>query len=170
MFELKHLSRDAIPAALEKAERYRLLNEPWQAESICRDILATDPDDQPARIVLLLSLTDQFGRRDSATVSLAREALEGLRGEYEQAYYSGVICERWAKAQLRKTASRHTAYHWLTEALDCYRKAESLQPSGTEDTVLRWNACVRLIKRYRLAPREGDEGLPIDSDHDVPLR
>ena len=28
MFELKRLSEDAIPAALEKALRYRLLNEP----------------------------------------------------------------------------------------------------------------------------------------------
>ena len=42
MFELKPLSREAIPAALEKAMRYRLLNEPGAAESICHDVLRTD--------------------------------------------------------------------------------------------------------------------------------
>jgi hypothetical protein len=38
-FKLKVLRTGAIPAALERAERYRLLNEPTQAESICLDIL-----------------------------------------------------------------------------------------------------------------------------------
>jgi len=50
MAELKRLHKDAIPAALEKAERYRLLNEPGEAESICLDILAVDPDNQRALI------------------------------------------------------------------------------------------------------------------------
>ena len=60
MFELKPLHPDAVQAALARAERYRLLNEPSEAESICLDILAVEPDNQPARIMLLLSLTDQF--------------------------------------------------------------------------------------------------------------
>jgi hypothetical protein len=34
-FDLKPISIASIPRALEKAERYRLLNEPEQAESIC---------------------------------------------------------------------------------------------------------------------------------------
>ena len=46
MSDLKALSREAIPAALEKAERYRLLNEPGEAESICLDILQADPENQ----------------------------------------------------------------------------------------------------------------------------
>ena len=33
-FDLKSISTDAVPKALEKAERYRLLNEPSLAESI----------------------------------------------------------------------------------------------------------------------------------------
>ena len=41
--ELKRISQAALPAALAKAERYRLLNEPEQAESICRDVLAVEP-------------------------------------------------------------------------------------------------------------------------------
>ena len=63
MAELKQLHKDAIPAALEKAERYRLLNEPGEAESICLDILAVDPDNQRAIITLLLAFTDRFEKR-----------------------------------------------------------------------------------------------------------
>jgi len=42
-FELKTLSPESVPRALAKAERYRLLNEPVEAESICLDVLAVDP-------------------------------------------------------------------------------------------------------------------------------
>ena len=60
MFELKRLSDEAIPAALEKALRYRLLNKPAEAESICRDVLQIDPENQEALVVLLLALTDRL--------------------------------------------------------------------------------------------------------------
>ena len=62
MFELKRLSEEAIPAALEKALRYRLLNEPAEAESICHDVLRIDPENQEALVLLLLALTDRFGK------------------------------------------------------------------------------------------------------------
>ncbi len=62
MFELKRLSEDAIPAALERALRYRLLNEPAEAESICHDVLRIDPENQEALVLLLLALTDRFGK------------------------------------------------------------------------------------------------------------
>jgi len=42
MYELKRLTKEAVPRALEKAERYRLLNEPTEAESICQDILRVE--------------------------------------------------------------------------------------------------------------------------------
>ena len=61
MFKLKPLSKEAVPAALEKANCYRFLNEPVEAESICLDILEVEPENQQAIITLLLSLTDQFG-------------------------------------------------------------------------------------------------------------
>jgi len=48
---------------LTKAERYRLLNEPEEAESICRDILDVDPTHEAALVNFLLALTDQFPRR-----------------------------------------------------------------------------------------------------------
>ena len=57
MFELKPISTAAIPRAVAKAERYRLLNEPQEAESICRDVLRVDEDNQEVLTMLLLALT-----------------------------------------------------------------------------------------------------------------
>ena len=57
MLQLKSLSEEFIPKALDKAEHYRLLNEPWQAESICRDILSISPNHQQAILQLILALS-----------------------------------------------------------------------------------------------------------------
>ena len=65
MFELKPLSHEGIPAALEKAMRYRLLNEPGEAESICHDVLRIDPDNQQA-LVIGLSWVMCASRRGAA--------------------------------------------------------------------------------------------------------
>lgn len=46
--KLKTISKDGIPEAISKVELYRYLNEPEEAESICHDILAADPDNQMA--------------------------------------------------------------------------------------------------------------------------
>ena len=61
-FELKTLSQEGVGPAFAKLEQYRLLNEPREAESICRDILEVESDNQRALASLLLSLTDQFPR------------------------------------------------------------------------------------------------------------
>src|SRR5271165_6829344 len=126
MFELKLLSTGAIPAALEKALRYRLLNEPAEAESICHDVLRIDPENQQALIVLLLALTDQLGKGYTVGTLQAEEVLSRLRDPYEQAYYAGVICERRAKAQLRQghPGAGHDAYESLLEAMSWYEQAE----------------------------------------------
>src|SRR5262245_8498747 len=81
---LKPIAKGAIPRALEKAERYRLLNEPEQAESICLDILAADPDNQPALVMLILSITDRFGRGDAPGLQRAREYVAGLNDPYQR--------------------------------------------------------------------------------------
>lgn len=157
MFELKPISPDAIPEALAKVERYRLLNEPWQAESICLDILRIDPHHQQALAMLLLSLSDQFGK--GVTAARAREVLPRLAGEYERAYYGGIVCERWADAVLRKGSpgAGFTAYQSLREAMQHYEHAEALRPSGNDDALLRWNTCARLLMRNpELRPR-GEE-------------
>ena len=157
MFELKPLATEAIPRAFEKAERYRLLNEPGQAESICLDILRIDPENQQALITLLLALTDEFDKRLTEAANQARDVLLRLRSEYDRAYYGGIICERQARAQLHpgQPGSGVIAYHWLREAMSQYEKAEALRPPGNDDAILRWNTCARLIMRTRhLMPAE----------------
>ncbi|MFN2384073.1 MAG: hypothetical protein ABR559_07400 [Gemmatimonadota bacterium] len=159
MAELKPLSREAIPAALEKAERYRLLNEPAQAESICRDILRVDAESRPALATLLLALTDQFGRPGRAFVNEARAVLERLGGPYESAYYQGLICERQGTAQIRQggPGADAVAHNWLREALTWYERAEAVRPADNDDAILRWNACVRQLRDHGLVPRAEDE-------------
>jgi hypothetical protein len=161
MFELKALSKQAIGKALEKAERYRLLNEPSASESICLDILQADPENEEALIALLLARTDQF-EHSLAGVSRAREVLPYFRGEYERAYYAGIICERRAKAQLAHggRGSEWVVYESLREAMGWYEKAEAIRPPGNDDSLLRWNACARLImgnSRLRPAPEDRSE-------------
>lgn len=149
MFELKPLSKDGIARALAKVERYRLLNEPLEAESICLDVLEVEPDNQEALVSLLLAITDQFGSEAQGNVARARALLPQLDGEYKQAYYSGIICERRGKSIMRRGAvgSGGVVYNWLREAMDWYEKAEALRPAGNEDAIIRWNACARILQR-----------------------
>lgn len=153
-FNLKPISKEGISEALQKAERYRLLNEPALAESICQDVLGVDPNNQRALIVLLLALTDQFG--PGATASRARDVLRRLSGEYEKAYYGGIIHERTAHAQLHQGSpnSPFTAYDSFRKAMECYEQAERLRPPGNDDSILRWNTCARILMRNQnLRPR-----------------
>jgi hypothetical protein len=149
-FELKTLSHDALPAALEKARLYRYLNEPSEAESICRDILDADPENQEALVMLLLALTDQFEHQAMSTGAAdARRIADRLTDPYARAYYSGIVHERRAKAQLRQhiPGAGPRAYEWLREAMRAYEQAEAIRPAGNDDALLRWNACARLLMR-----------------------
>ncbi len=152
-FELKTLSPDALPRALEKAHLYRLLNEPMEAESISRDVLHVDPESQRALITLLLALTDQFDTQPGAFPD-ARAIAERLASPYARAYYTGVVHERMAKAHLRRHAAGvdGRAYDWLREAMARYEQAEAIRPAGDDEALLRWNACARQLVRDRLAP------------------
>jgi hypothetical protein len=149
MFDLKPLHADAVPAALARAERYRLLNEPSEAESICLDILAVKPEDQAARIMLLLALTDQFDAVAGAHPA-AREALAGLTSDYDRAYYAGLVAERLAKSRFARAgaAASGGVYDSLVEAMEHFERAEALRQPGNDDARLRWNACVRFIQRH----------------------
>lgn len=158
MFKSKPLSIDAIAGALEKALRYRLLNQPTEAESICRDVLNVRPNDQDATMALLLALTDQFGTESGVDLTKAQEVLADLTGDYEKAYYEGVVSERWGKALLHKGAPGSAAISWLGEAMRSFAKAEALSPSGNDDAILRWNACGRMIQRT-----ESNQMLRIDT-------
>ena len=156
MFQLKPIAKESIPFALEKAERYRLLKEPWLAESICLDILVADPENTKAIVILLLATTDQFNASSLVDVRQARELLARLPDEYSRQYYAGIICERQGKSALSTSSPERdfVAYEWLADAMDHYQKAEAIRPVGNDDALLRWNTCVRLIKHHRLVPRD----------------
>ena len=163
MFELKTLSPEAVPRALAKAERYRLLNEPGEAQSICRDALEVDPTKQQAITMLLLALTDQFDA-NATCVGEAWKAVERITDEYERAYYAGIVYERRAKAFLKHAlAGGGPAYEWLREAMDCYERAEALRPPNNDDALLRWNTCARMIEKNHLTAREDERiELPLE--------
>jgi hypothetical protein len=147
-FDLKSISIEAIPKALEKAERYRLLNEPNLAESICLDILVIAPSHQQALISLLLARTDQFDH--GVPMKPAQEVLHRIEGEYERAYYAGIIWERKGHAHLRQggLCSNANTYQALHEAMKYYERAEALRPHGNDDAILRWNACARVLQLH----------------------
>ena len=168
-FDLKPISKEAIPAALEKAERYRFLNEPREAESICRDVLRADSENQAALTTLILTLTDQFGKGYKVSVSHAQELLPRLTSAYDRAYFAGVICERWAKAQMAEGAPGYAAYEWVRQAMEWFEKAAPLGSKGNEDANLRWNTCARILRRNEeLRPKRQDESFDADFDDEVP--
>lgn len=155
MFELKPLTPEAIPAALEKAVRYRLLNEPGDAESICLDVLRIEPDNEKALVTLLLAITDRFSTGYSIGTTKAQDVLARLPSEYERAYYAGIVAERLAKGLLAQNmpGTGFDAREFLCEAMQWYEKAELLRPANNDDALLRWNACARIINSNRLEAR-----------------
>jgi hypothetical protein len=164
MFQLKPLSPEAIPAALAKAERYRLLNEPDQAESICEDILAADPGHREARLMLLLAITDQFHHADGQLVSRAQDLASRLESPYDREYFRGLVAERRGRAILeRDSPNRLTlAADWLRDAMRHYEEAEATRPPGNDDARLRWNACARTLNAVPAQPSEDAEpALPV---------
>jgi hypothetical protein len=163
MRELKALSEDAIDSALAKAERYRFLNEPGEAESICLDILQIDASNQHATITLLLALTDQFGQIPDAH-GRARELLARLHSDYDRAYYAGIIAERRAKAQLARGGAGASVgtYDWIAEAMWHFEQADALRPAGNDDARLRWNACARFLDRHPHLRPSHDEPAEIE--------
>jgi hypothetical protein len=160
MFEFKPLSLESIDAALQRAEHYRLLNEPREAESICRDVLAIDHDNQRAIILLVLALSEQLGEGGSEYESEAKELLKKLESEYERDYYTGIICERRAKELLAHgtLGSGPMVYQLLRDAMAWFEKAEDARPSGNDDSLLRWNTCARIILKNKLRPPPGPPG------------
>jgi hypothetical protein len=167
MFEPKPISAGGIPGALQKAERYRLLNDPWAAESICLDILAVDPENQLALVMLLLARTDQLPTTMAAGAARARQVLPRLEDAYKRADYTGVIHERHAKALLHsgRPGSSAMAYDAFRDAMEHYESAESLAPAGDDDARLRWNTCARILNETpHLVPRAEEKLEPMLGD------
>lgn len=166
-FELKPISHDAIPRAIQKAERYRLLNQSWAAESICLDILDIDPDNQQVLVLLVLALTDLHSGVAASGVQRAKEYLVRIRDDYQRAYYTGMIAERRGQALLANggMGSGAMAYESLREAMEWYAKAEAIRPKGNDDAILRWNTCARVLSgNSHLAPTADTDYEPVFED------
>ena len=169
-YDLKPITKQAVPRAIERAERYRLLNEPRQAESICRDVLHVDRDNHEALVTMLLALTDQFDKGAHVSIEHAKEVLPRFADPYERSYYEGIIYERWAKAQLAAGAFGHAVYEWFEHAMQCYAKAQELSPAGNDDAILRWNTIVRILRRHsELRPRPPEHAASMDFGDSAPL-
>src|SRR5262245_5769999 len=167
MHTLKSISPAAIPAALDKALRYRLLNEPLEAESVCLDILRVEPANQEAQVTLLLARTDLFQDEYMAAFERAKGALSSLTDDYDRAYYEGVIHERWAKAQIMRHVPGHMVRGWYLHAMHCYERAQPLAGPDNPDAILRWNTCARVLERLGdVSPQEHGVSRDIVTEYD----
>ena len=147
-FKLKSISKAGIPEAISKVELYRSLNEPEEAESICRDILAVEPENQLALRLLGLAITDQFCGDANDRYAEVETLFQALVERYERLYYTGLLHERRAKAQMRVGRPPHTLAPLFEEAMRCFSEAEMIRPTGNDDAILRWNRCARLLQSH----------------------
>ena len=143
---LKRIRPESLDVALAKAEHYRALNQPEEAESICRDVLEVDAEKQNAWKVLGLALTDRFASGHAGLLEEALASFERLQDDYERTYHLGVAWERAAKAHLERNEA-HSAVAGFEHALDAYEAAEKMRPD-LPDPVLRWNRCIRLLRSH----------------------
>jgi hypothetical protein len=169
-YAIKRIGASGIEAALQKADKYRELNQPAEAESICRDVLAIDPDHQLALRTLGLTLSDRFESFSGALFGEAQAVFARLRDPYERAFYEGLVCERQAKAQVAAHLPVASIRALFEQALAHYAEAETLRPPGNDDPILRWNSCVRALEAMPdLGRPEAPAAVDWDSDF-VPHR
>jgi tetratricopeptide (TPR) repeat protein len=168
-YKVKRISMGGIAEAISKAELYRSLNEPEEAESICRDILAIEPLHQLGLRLLGLALTDQFTGRGSDRYRETEEVFRQLKDPYERLYYAGILHERRAKAQLNAGQPPHSLFALFEQALQSFADAEKIRPAGNDDAILRWNRCVRLLQNpaYEWGELE-QEFVPFDAQETPP--
>ncbi len=169
MLTPKPIHRESIPRALAKAERYRLLNEPFQAESICRDVLAIDPANEEALICLILAITDMF-TGTQARADDARPFVQRLATEYDRLYYAGVVEERWARSLLASGFPPSAVHDSLLLAMQRFEQAQPHAQPGNDDAILRWNACLRFMERNQIMEADPAEHDLASLDDDVPMR
>ena len=166
--KLKPISQAGIAEAVSKVEVYRYLNEPGEAESICRDILALDADNQAALRLLGLAITDQFDGSTSDRYAEAESVFLSLTNGYERIYHLGIVHERKAKAQLKAGRLAHTILPIFEEAMRYFEDAEKIRPANNDDAILRWNRCLRLLQsrmgsewRKEMEEFDASEGPPV---------
>jgi hypothetical protein len=169
-YKLKRISAAGINEAISKAELYRSLNEPEEAESICRDILTIEPQHQLAARLLGLALTDQFTGTGFDRYGEAEDIFQNLKDPYERLYYTGILFERRAKAQLAAGRAPHTVAPLFYQALHSFEDAEKIRPAGNDDAILRWNRCVRLLQKQSDGREQPEEEVVMFDAQDAPPR
>jgi hypothetical protein len=167
-YKLKYISTAGIAEAITKVELYRSLNEPEEAESICRDILNVEPQHQLALRLLGLALTDQFAGGASDRYPEAKQIFQQLNDPYERLYYAGILYERRAKAQLNTGLPPHTLLPLFEQALHSFAEAEKVRPAGNDDAILRWNRCVRLLQTPAYASDVWEQESAAFDDQETP--
>ncbi len=143
-WELKQLRARNLTAAVALAKHYRDLNQPEDAESICRDILEVSPGSDDAWRTLGLALTDQFPASWMTLFDDACAAFAKLSSQYERMYYTGIAWERYGKAQL--VAGRaNNAIHAFEQAIRLFDKADEMGMADDPGPILHYNRCVRAL-------------------------
>ena len=143
-WELKKLADKNLDAAITLAKHYRDLNQPHEAESICRDVLEVAPQNVDALRTLGLALTDRFATQYLTLFDQAVAIFKKLPSEYERVYYEGIAWERYAKAQL-EAGRAHNAIHAFEEALERFEAAQPLAAKDEPAPILHYNRCVRAL-------------------------
>jgi tetratricopeptide (TPR) repeat protein len=166
--KLKTISKDGIEEAFNKVELYRYLNEPEEAESICHDVLAIDPDNQMAQRLLGLTITDQFEGQADDRYAEVEKIFQGLKDRYESQYYMGLFQERRAKAQLRAGRPARGLVESFREAMRYFEEAEKIRPPHNDDAILRWNRCARLLEKFGQGEAEAGE-VSLHDDDTAPI-
>ncbi len=167
-YDLKYISPAGIAEAINKVELYRSLNEPEEAESICRDILNVEPGHQLALRLLGLTLTDQFAGGASDRYRETEQIFQRLNDPYERLYYAGILYERRAKAQLKAGLPAYALLPLFEQALRAFAEAEKVRPLGNDDAILRWNRCVRLLQTDAYVRDVREQERPSFDDQDTP--
>jgi len=145
--ELKPLGTRNLATAVTLAKHYRDLNQPEEAESICRDILVVAPENDDALRTLGLAMTDRFPSAWMTLFDDACAAFAKLKSDYERVYYTGVAWERYAKAQL-EAGRAHNAIHAFEEAITRFEQADKLCSPDDPLPVLHYNRCVRALTQH----------------------
>ncbi|HVH45716.1 MAG TPA: hypothetical protein VM925_25355 [Labilithrix sp.] len=144
-WELKRLDARNLEAAVALAKHYRALNQPEDAESICRDVLEVAPENQDALSTLGLALTDQFPTSWMMLFDDACATFAKLRSEYDRVYYTAIAWERYAKAQL-VAGHANNARHAFEQAIDRFERADWLGSPDDPIAILHYNRCVRALE------------------------
>jgi len=153
--EYHKIDKDSIEDVLERAKQYRSLLQPDMAISICMDIFAVDKNNQDALVIYILALTDQLSQSESKVhQKKITDSIKRLDSKFLQHYYSGIFFERQARSLLKHSMSRSFAYEAFIEAIAEFEIAEKKAPEHCADPILRYNSCIRTIKKENLQPRQ----------------